>query len=100
MKNQAARARKQLEELTLGTINVRTAAVKGVNGIDHINCLLRICARKGSDAIGLQETRRDGTSELMAAAYGVYVGGDCSEVKGRKGQHGVGLALKEKSIKR
>ena len=56
MKHQAARARSRLEELTFGTFNVRTAAVKGVNGIGHIDFLLRPCAAKGCDVIGLQET--------------------------------------------
>ena len=67
MKHQAARARSRLEELTFGTFNIRTAAVKGVNGIGHIDSLLRPCAAKGCDIIGLQETKQDGTSEIVAA---------------------------------
>ena len=63
-KHKAARARSRLEELTFGTFNVRTAAVNGVNGIGHIDTLLRTCAAKGCDVIGLQETKRDGTSEF------------------------------------
>ena len=62
MKHQAARERSRLEELTFGTFNIHTAAVKGVNGIGHIDSLLRPCAAKGCDVIGLQETKRDGTS--------------------------------------
>ena len=100
MKHQAARARRRLEELTFGTFNVRTAAVKGVNGIGHIDSLLRPCAAKGCDVIGLQETKRDGVSEISAAGYRVYFSGDCSGVKGRKGQHGVGLAVKEEIVKK
>ena len=69
MKHQAARARTRLEELTFGTLNVRTAAVKGVNGIGHIDSLLRPCAAKDCDVIGLQETKRDGTSDIVAARY-------------------------------
>ena len=61
-KRKATRARYRLEELTFGTFNVRTAAVNGVNGIGHIDTLLRTCAAKGCDVIGLQETKRDGTS--------------------------------------
>ena len=56
--------RSRLEELTFGTFNARTAAVNGVNGIGHIDTLLRTCAAKGCDVIGLQETKRDGTSEV------------------------------------
>ena len=97
-KHQAARARSRMQELTFGTFNVRTAAVKGVNG--HIDVLLRICASKGCDVIGLQETKRDGISEIVAAGYRVYFNGDCSGVKGRKGQHGVGLAVKEEIVKK
>ena len=44
MKYKAARVRPRLEGLTFGTFNVRTAAVQGVNGIGHIDTLLRPCA--------------------------------------------------------
>ena len=66
-KHMATRARSRLEELTFGTFNVRTAAINGVNGIGHIDTLLRTCAAKGCDVIGLQETKRDGTSEISAS---------------------------------
>ena len=46
-KHKAARARSRLEELMFGTFNVRTAAVNGVNGISHIDTLLKTCAAKG-----------------------------------------------------
>ena len=55
-KHKATRAKSRPEELTFGTFNVRTAAVNGVNGIGHIDTLLRTCAAKGCDVIGLQET--------------------------------------------
>ena len=64
MKHKAARARPRLTELTFGTFNVRTAAVNGVDGIGHIDTLLRLCAAKGCDVIGLQKTKRDGTSQI------------------------------------
>ena len=64
-KHKAARARSRLEELTFGTFNVRTAAVNGVNGIGHIDTLLRTCAAKGCDVIGLQGTKRDGPSKFL-----------------------------------
>ena len=47
----------------------------------------------------MQEAQRDGTSEFSASGYRVIFIGDCSMVKGRKGQHGVGLAIKEKIVK-
>ena len=100
MKHQVARARSRMPELTFGTFNVRTAAFKGVNGIGHIDVLLRICAAKGCDVIGLQETKRDGISGIVAAGYRIYFSGDCSGVKERKGQHGVGLAVKEEIFTR
>ena len=59
-KHKAARARSRLEELAFGTFNVRSAAVNGVNGIGHIDTLLRTCAAEGCDVIRLQETKRDG----------------------------------------
>ena len=77
-KHKATRARSRLEELTLGTFNVRTAAVNGVDGIGHIDTLLRTCAAEGCDVIGLQETKRDGTSEISASGYRVFFSGDCS----------------------
>ena len=64
MKHKAARARSRLEGLTFGTFNVRTAAVNSVNGIGHIDTLLRPCATKGCDVIGVQETKKDGTVVL------------------------------------
>ena len=99
-KHKATRARSPLEELTFGTFNVRTAAVDGNNGIGHIDTLLRTCAAKGCDVIRLQETKRDGTSKFSASGYRIFVCGDCSGVKGRKGQHGVGLAIKENIVQK
>ena len=93
-KHKAAGPRSRLEELTFSTFNVRTAAVNGVNGIGHIDALLRICPAKGCGVIGLQETKRNGTPEISASGYRVFISRDCTMVKGRKGQHGVGLAMK------
>ena len=69
--------------------NVRTAAFKGVNGIGHIDALLRICAAKGCDVIGLQETKRYGISEIVAAVYCVYFRGDKGGGIGGKGNMGL-----------
>ena len=100
MTHEAARARSRLEELAFSTLNVRTETVNGVNGIGHINILLRHCVARGRDVIGLQETKRDETSEIVASGYRVFFSGDCSGIRGRKGQHGVGLAVKEGIVKK
>ena len=100
MKHKAASPRSRLEELALGTFNVRTAAFNSVNGIGHIDTLLRPCAAKGCDGIRLQETKRDGTSEIMASGCRVFFSGDCSGVKVRKRQHRVELAIKEEIVKK
>ena len=99
-KHKATRARSRLEELTFGTFNVGTAAVNGVNGIGYIDTLLRTCAAKSCDVIGLQETKRDGTSAISESGYRVFFSGDCSMVKNRKEQHGVGLAIKKDIVKK
>ena len=98
MKHKAARARSRLTELTFGAFNVRTAAVSGVNGIGPIDTLMKPCAAKSCDAIGLQEIKRHGTSEIVTSGYRVYSSGHYSGDKGRKGQHGVGLAIKEEIV--
>ena len=87
-KHKATRARSQLNELTFGTFSVRTAAVNGVNGIGNIDTVLRPCAAEGGNVIGLQKTKRDGTSEILASGY---FSGDFSRVKDKIGHHGVQL---------
>ena len=99
-KHKAAKGRSRLEDLTFGTLNVCTAAVNGVNCTGHIDTLLRTCAAKGCDVFGLQETKRDGTSETVASGHRVFFSGDCSGVKGGKGEHGVELAIKRRSFNR
>ena len=98
MKPKAAWAKRRMQELTFGTFNVRIEAFNGVNGIGHIDVILRICAAKGCDVIGLQETKRDGISEIVAAGYRVYFNGYCTGVRGKKGQHGVRLVIKEEIV--
>ena len=99
-KQKAAKARSRLEEPTSGTFSVRPAAVNDVNGIGHIDTMLRPCAANGCDVIGLQETKRDGASEIVVSGYRVFFSGDYSGVKGRKEQRGVGLAIKEEIVKK
>ena len=52
--------------------------------------------QKGSDIIGSQEIKKGGTS----AGYRVFFSGDCSIIKGRKGHHGFGLAIKEEIVRK
>ena len=99
-KHKTARARSRLEQLTFGMFNVRTAAVNGINGIGHIDPLLRTCASKDCDVIGFQETKTDGTSEILSSGYRIFSSDDCSMVKGKKGQHGVGLVINEEIVKK
>ena len=87
-KHKSARARSRLEELMFGTFNVRTSAVNGVNGIGHIDTLLRTCAAKGYDVIVLQEIKRDGTPKslhLDTASFLVVVVTRLSAGKGSRG---------------
>ena len=53
VKYKAARVKARLDELTFGTFNVCKAAVNGVNGIGHIESLLRPCAVRGCTVIRL-----------------------------------------------
>ena len=98
-KNKAAGARSRLDDLPFSTFNVRTEAVNKVHGIGQINTLLGPWAAQGCGAFGLQETKRDGTTKTVAFGYRVYLSCACSGVKGRKGQHGVGLVIKEEIVK-
>ena len=51
--------------------------------------------RLGCDVIGLQEIRRSGQSAFRQAGYPVYCSGECGgENGGKKGQGGVGLAVR------
>ena len=74
MKHQAARARSRMQELTFGTFNVRIAAFKSINGIGHIDVLLRICAAKYYDVIGLQGTKRDGILDIASTSAAIAAG--------------------------
>lgn len=71
MNHQVARARCRLEELTFGTFYGRALAVKCANGMGRVESLLVHCAAKGRGAIGLEETKLDGTFENVVAGYRV-----------------------------
>ena len=73
--------------------------VNDINGMGHIDTLLRTCAVKGCDLIGLQKPKQDRISEIMAYGSRVHFSGGCSGVEGREEQQRVGIAIKEKIVK-
>ena len=70
-------------------------AVDGTHGVGRALDVLSVYDRLGCDIIGLQETRRSGQSAFSQAGYLVYCSGECGgENGGKKGQGGVGLAVR------
>ena len=89
------RARARGREITVATHNVRTMAVDGTHGVGRALDVLSVYDRVGCDIIGLQGTRRSGQSAFSQAGYVVYCSGGCGgENDGKKGQGGVGLAVR------
>ena len=89
------RARAPGREIEVAMHNVRTMAVDGTHGFGRALDLLSVYDRLGCDVIGLQETRRSGQSTFSQAGYLVYCSGECGgENGGKKGQGGVGLAVR------
>ena len=93
-----ARARSRTGELNVATWNVRSLSLSGRRGAGHAEMLLQKCKVLGCDVIRLQETRRPERTEFAAAGYRVFCSG-VDRSSGRAGQHGVGLAVKESSIR-
>ena len=91
-----ARGRKSEEELTIATHNVRTMAVDGKHGVGRAVEVLSKYEERDCDIIGLQETRRSGQSALVETGYVVNCSG---EGGGKKGQGGVGLAIRRHIIR-
>ena len=89
------RARSRAGELVVGTCSVRTLAFKGTNGIGHAEVILKTCEDAGCDIIGLQEVRRNVQSVFTAAGYVVFCSGADGGKHEQKGNHGVGLAVRE-----
>ena len=81
------------KEAVVATWNVRTLAVKGKNGLGHVETLLLRAQKSRCDIIGLQEVRRGGHGSFEAAGYTVYF--SCLE---KGGNHGVGLAVAKLSL--
>ena len=67
----------------------------GTQELERALDFLSVYDRLGCDIIGLQETRRSGHSAFTQAGYLVYCSGGCGgENGGKKGQGGVGLAVR------
>ena len=89
------RARVRGWETTGATHNVRTMAVDGKHGVGRALNVLSVYDRLGCTTIGLKETRRSGHSAFSQAGYLVYCSGKCGDENGgKKGQGGVGLAVR------
>ena len=89
------RARARGREITVATHNVRTMAVDGKHGVGRALYVLSAYDRLGCDVIGLQETRRSGHTAFSQAGYLVYRSCECGDENGgKKGQGGVGLAVR------
>ena len=91
-----ARAKARAEEWVVGTLNVRTLAYKGSNGIGHnLISLVGICSESGCDVIGLQETRRGAQGAVVHKEHVMMWSGCRDGTSDKKGVHGVGLAIKQ-----
>ena len=89
------RARARGREIIVATHNVRTMAVDGKHGAGWALDVLSVYDRLRCDVVGLQETRRSGHSAFSQAGYFVYCSGECGDKNGgKKGQNGVGLAVR------
>ena len=89
------RARARGREITVATHNVRTMVVDGTHEVGRALDVLSVYDRLGCDVIGLQETRRSGHSAFSQTGYLEYCSGKCGgENRGKKGQGGVGLAVR------
>ena len=72
IRQNVARARSRIGELNVATWNVRSLSLTGRRGAGHAEVLLQKCKVLGCDVIGLQETRRPGRIEFVAAGYRVF----------------------------
>ena len=82
----------------MGKYNVRTLAFKDTNGIGHAEVILKTCEDAGCDIIRLQEVRRNGQSAFTAAGYVVFCSGADGGKYENKGNHGVGLMVRESIV--
>ena len=69
--------------------------VDGKHGVERALDVLSVYDRLRCNVIGLQDTRRSGHSAFSQAGYLVYCSGECGDENGgKKGQGGVGLAVR------
>ena len=67
----------------------------GTHGVGRALDNLSVYDRLRCDIIGMQETRRSGYSAFSQAGYLMYCSGECGDENGgKKGQGGVGLAVR------
>ena len=92
------RARSRTGELNATAWNVCSLSLTGRRGAGHAEVLLQKYKVLGCDLIRLQETRRPGWTEFVAAGYRVFCRGE-DGISGRAGQHGVGLAVKDSIVR-
>ncbi|MEP2987321.1 MAG: hypothetical protein ABJO88_00035 [Parasphingorhabdus sp.] len=95
----AARLKTREGELTVGTFNICNLAFNAKNGLGSAQEIMEVCRQRGCDVAGLQVTRRDGQTGFTAARYTVYCSGAGGGGADAKGQHGVGLDIKESILK-
>ena len=70
-----------------------------MHGVGRALDILSVYDRLACDVIGLQETRRNRHSAFSQAGYLVYCSVECGgENGGKKGQGGVGLAVRTSII--
>ena len=74
---------------------------RGTNGPGHAEDLLMFAAKYECDFIAIQETRRDGRTTIQAPAadYVVHCSGHCDDDGGKSGILGVGLAVRESTVR-
>ena len=67
----------------------------GKHGVGQALDVLSVYDRLGCDVTGLQQTRCSGHSTFSQAGYLVYCSSECDDENGgKKGQGGVGLAIR------
>ena len=78
----------------VGTYNVRSLSVQGVNGYGRDEVVLHEAAAKNISVLGIQATRRPGRTVSTPAGFHVFYSGST-----QGGQHGVALAVKKSKCK-